>query len=190
MLNDIDPDLMRFYRDIGSIDRCNVSEVSRDWSRLKEKEGNLEACEFLSQTLCSFGTKRDVYSPDRPSCPNDAPQFHSYLAQYQARLKGTKLHNEDWQKVVEQYDAPTTFFYFDPPYHGTSRGYHYSEDQLARLAETLPKLRGRWLLSYDDHPEVRRAFRGSHMLEVNSRYTIKAGSTTGRGKQLLITNYN
>lgn len=194
VLNDLDPDLMRFYRDIGKIDRCDVVAIAKDWDRLKAKEGKLEVCELLAEVNCSFGSVRGSKAlpkagQQRKQCYQNAPQFHRYLPQYQARLKDTKLHNEDWQKVVGRYDSPETFFYFDPPYHGTSRGYRYSEDQLAKLAETLPDLKGKWLLSYDDHTDVRRAFRGSHMLEVDSRYTIKAGSNTDRGRQLLIANY-
>jgi len=196
VLNDLDPDLMRFYRDIGKIEKCNLAQTSKNWDRLKERQGKLEACEFLSEVLCSYGDSRgSKLQPTSTSVQattcyrTNAPQFHRYLPEYQARLKQTKLHNEDWQAVILQYDALDTFFFLDPPYHGTSRGYKFGEDQLARLAETLPNLKGKWLLSYDNDPDVRQAFKSFHILPVTSRYTMQAGSNTTKGKQLLIANY-
>jgi DNA adenine methylase len=194
VLNDIDPDLMRFYQNIGDIKKCNIAQLSEDWDKLKAREGKLKPCEFLTETLCSFGydrqTKVKTYrqSGGWRACYTDAPKFHQYLPKYQERLKRVKLYNDDWQKVVQRYDAPDTFFYLDPPYHSTSRRYRYSDDQLARLAETLPRLKGKWLLSYDDHPEVRQAFKQFHVLPVASNYTI-SGGWGSKGEQLLIANY-
>jgi DNA adenine methylase len=189
VLNDIDPDLMRFYRDIGKIDHCNTKEISKDWDTLRHREGDVEACDFLTQVLCSYGRKREAGRPTSLSaCQNDAPQFHKYLPQYQERLKKVKLHNEDWEKVVKQYDAPDTFFYFDPPYHNVKGIYKYGDDQLARLAEILPKLKGKWILSYNDDSEVREAFKDFYIQEVAFKYTLGKAKPE-LNKELLIANY-
>lgn len=197
VLNDLDPDLMRFYRNIGSVQHCRISSISKDWDRLKARTGRLEACEFLAQVLCSFADmRRNRVRDDKPDsgggyhrCFADAPNFHKYLDDYKARLKGVKLYNRDWEVVVRQYDAPDTFFYLDPPYHGTSRDYRHAEDQLDRLSTVLPSLKGKWILSYDDHPDVRKAFKGSTIIAVSSHYTVQAGSNIKEGKQLLIANF-
>ena len=191
VLNDLDPDLIRFYQNIENIRHCNTSLISRDWKGLKAKEGKLEPCQFLTQVECSYGDKRgskDKSGNNLTSCLSNLPQFHHYLPQYQERLKSVKLHNEDWRKVVERYDAPDTFFYLDPPYHGTNRYYRFSGDQLAKLAEVLPKLKGKWLLSYDDHPDVRQAFSSFSILPVDSHYTL-SGGWGQEVKELLIANY-
>jgi len=191
VLNDLDPDLMRFYRNIGSIDHCNIDQIGKDWNRLKAGRGKLEVCDFLTEVMCSFGSKRAGANQSLllGRCAKNAPNFHHYLPQYQERLAKTKLHNEDWEKVVKQYDTPDTFFYFDPPYHNVSKNiYFYGDDQLARLAETLPELKGKWILSYDDDPEVKKAFSKYHILPVESRYTLEKDNKM-IGKQLLIANY-
>lgn len=188
VLNDLDPDLMRFYREIGKIDRCDVLALSDRFEEMKARQGDLEPCEFLSLLKCSFGDKRDAKA--MPSdCKSNALMFHKRLSQYQKRVRGVKLHNEDWEGVINQYDAPDAFFYLDPPYHGTSRGYRFGEDQLARLADVLPRLKGKWLLSYDDHPDVRGAFSRFNIVPVASRYTVGGLSNDMRGRQLLIANY-
>jgi DNA adenine methylase len=188
VLNDKDADLMRFYREIGGIDHCDIKSLSARFDEMKARQGRLEPCEFLSVLKCSFGDKRE--SKAMPSdCASNAMMFHKRLPLYQERIRGVKLMCGDWEKAVRQYDSPETFFYLDPPYHGTSRGYQHDEDQLARLAEVLPTLKGKWLLSYDDDAEVREAFRSNSILAVASRYTIQSGPKATIGKQLLIANY-
>ena len=197
VLNDLDKDLIRFYRHIGDIDRCDIKDISRDWDTLRNKQGKQEPCEFLSNVLCSFGDMRRTRTLNKGKeagggyhrCYANAPSFHKYLDQYKERLKGVKLHNEDWLSVVRRYDAKDTFFYLDPPYHGTSRDYNHNGTELPRLAEVLPKLKGKWLLSYDDHPDVRKAFRAFHIIGVTSNYTVQSGSNSKKGKQVLIANY-
>lgn len=195
VLNDIDPDLMRFYRDIHSIDHCNISQIIKDMDSIRAREGGLNACEFLTDVMCSFGSKRSRGGISRSGkgqsrCLNDAPQFHRYLPQYQERLKSTKLHNEDWEKVVRQYDASDTFFYFDPPYHGYPHHlYLHDSDQLERLAQVLSSIKGKWLLSYDDHEDVKNAFKGFNILPVSNRYTLEKGGNDKLVTELLIANY-
>lgn len=196
VLNDIDPDLMRFYRDISSTDKCNISRLAKKFDELKEKDGKLTPCEFLSEVVCSFGNKRKYYvgrgawgTLSDSACYNNAPQFRHYLPEYDERLKSVKLHNKDWQEIVEQYDAPDTFFYLDPPYHSTTRSYKGGEDQLARLAEILPSLQGKWLLSYDNCADVRKAFASYNIMPVSSTYTINRNKQLN-GRQVLIANYS
>ncbi len=197
VLNDLDPDLMRFYRDLGSVEKCNIRDISKDWDKIKGGVGNLSACEFLADVLCSYGAVRHGKSKEeRPTCATNAPAFHHNLSEYQARLKKTKLYNEDWKQVVFKYDAPDTFFYLDPPYHGLPDHGYYKHDNnsLASLKEVLPKLKGKWLLTFNDHPDVREAFKQFHNLPVDSGHALVAPhdappKSKNSGKMLLIANY-
>lgn len=193
VLNDIDPDLMRFYRNIGQVANCDTAKVAKDWEGLKARQGELAPCEFFTAVKCSFGSGmfKGGKAIDSRTCLSGQPHFHKNLAEYQARLANTRLHNEDWEQVVKRYDAPDTFFYLDPPFHGTGRYYRdgADQDQLERLAKVLPTLKGQWLLSYDDHPEVRAAFQNSHIRKVETRYTIAADDNTYLAKELFIANY-
>jgi len=194
VLNDLDKDLIRFYRHIGDIDRCDIKDISRDWDTLRNKQGKQEPCEFLSNVLCSFGKGRGSKVKDKHInvghvCFTGATSFHRYLPEYKDRLKGVKLHNEDWEAVVRRYDAKDTFFYLDPPYHNTSRKYNHGSDQLERLASVLPTLKGKWLLTYDDDPDVRRAFAKYHLIKASTQYSIAGTSDKPYGRQVLIANY-
>ena len=63
-----------------------------------------------------------------------------------------------------------------------------------RLAEAVKNLKGKVLISYDDHPDVKKAFKGSHwkIEKVKIKYgfeTIKPGEKHREEDELLIRNY-
>jgi len=162
VLNDLDVDLMRFYKALPGVDHCDVHTLGQDFPTLVAKQGQQAPCEFLAGVMCSFGGNRRSTTVGRQPCFRNAPTFHQNLPRYKERLQGVRLHNEDWKTTTQRYDASDTFFYFDPPYHDmtTPHDYKHSQDQLVRLADALPRLKGKWLLSYSDNPEVRAAFQG------------------------------
>jgi DNA adenine methylase len=195
VLNDCDPDLIRFYKGIESTENCNISKTAKNFDSLIDNTGKLSPCQFLSQVVCSFGNRRKYYvgrgkegTAVDSACSNNAPLFRKHFEDFKSRLKKAHIYNGDWQKVVDKYDAPGTFIFLDPPYHDTSRDYTGKEDQLARLAVVLPKLKSKWLVSYDDCKDVREAFKKFHILKVSTTYTINPNKHS-EGKQLLITNY-
>ncbi|WP_338661801.1 hypothetical protein VQH23_16390 [Pararoseomonas sp. SCSIO 73927] len=60
-------------------------------------------------------------------------------------------------------------------------------DDFATLAEILRRLKGRFLLSLNDHPEVRRIFEGFAMEEVPGTYVVgsRQGGGAARGELLI-----
>jgi len=80
-------------------------------------------------------------------------------------------------------------FYLDPPYW-ERRLYHHNfrEQDFIDLDGRLHKIKGKFLLSLDDHPQVRKLFRHWRLLPVDIAYT--AQRTVGkRYRELLITNF-
>jgi len=105
------------------------------------------------------------------------------------RLQRVQLECLPYEEVLEHYDRPTTLFYLDPPYWGRKL-YHYNfeAEDFAKLAERLGSLRGKFILSLNDVPEVRRLFHGFHVKQIQLSYTAqkKAGR---RYAEVLITNF-
>ena len=192
VLNDIDPDLIRFYRNLHKIENCDIQRLAQDWDRLKAKRGKLTPCEFLTTVDCSFGSGgfSKGRATKRPTCQSGAKAFHDNLSRYQQRLHGVKIHCEDWEATVWRYDAADTFFYLDPPYHGQSANLYYrDDDQLDRLAGILKGVKGKWLLSFNDHPAVHKAFAWAQITPVHGTYTISADTNEQPAAQLFIANY-
>ena len=74
------------------------------------------------------------------------------LKQYADRLRRVQIDSREWNVILDTYDAPTTFFYLDPPYLPETRsaGGYVHEMTVAdheRLIDRLKTVEGMVLLS-------------------------------------------
>jgi len=92
-------------------------------------------------------------------------------------------------RYSSDFDRPTTLFYLDPPYWGKKLYNHnFSEADFEQLAERLVKVRGKFILSLNDVPEVRALFGRFRIEQVELHYTSQ--KTAGRRyKEVFITNF-
>jgi DNA adenine methylase len=113
-----------------------------------------------------------------------APQ----LEDIHERLAGVVIENLDWLEFINRYDRPGTLFYLDPPYFGSEGDYGkalFGRDQFAAMAERLTAIKGRFILSINDVPEIRQLFSGCQIHPVELTYSIAGGSGTS-AKELII----
>ena len=106
------------------------------------------------------------------------------------RLQDVQIERLDWAEFVRRYDRPFTLFYLDPPYWGHEDDYGkgiFARDDLARMADILRGLAGRFILSLNDRPEVRETFAGFRFEEVSASHTINAKAAR-HVAELLISN--
>ena len=88
------------------------------------------------------------------------------------QLARVALENLPCSDVIERHDRPPTFFYLDPPHYGIKAYRLNSEPKnFEVLAQTPAKVKGRFLMSPNDHPEVKRVFGGSKVQTVSLRYS-------------------
>jgi DNA adenine methylase len=95
-----------------------------------------------------------------------------------------------WADFIARYDRAGTLFYLDPPYFGSERDYGramFDRGQFEIMADHLSTLKGRFILSINDHPEVRRIFAAFSMQTADLTYTI-AGKGGTAARELIITN--
>ena len=105
------------------------------------------------------------------------------------RLQDVHIECLDWDVFVRRYDRPRTLFYLDPPYLGHENDYGkgmFSVEDFARMAELLRGIKGRFILSLNDTPEVREKSEGFQIEEVETRYSVNAKATR-RAREVLIT---
>lgn len=114
------------------------------------------------------------------------PQIHML----HKRLAGVYIECLPYQEFIKRYDRPDTLFYLDPPYWGCESFYgkdFFSRADFAELAKLLKGIKGKFIMSINDVPEIRAIFKGFHQKEVNTRYT--AGTQSGKkAAELLIGN--
>ena len=136
----------------------------------------------------SFGVSRD--RPGRFNLTTLEPM----LEDLHSRLAGVIIECLDWADFIPRYDSADTLFYLDPPYWGCEDDYGkamYERADFERLAQLLANLKGRFILSLNDLPEVRETFSSFAMSEVRTTYTISSSHHASNGErgELLISNW-
>jgi DNA adenine methylase len=108
------------------------------------------------------------------------------------RLAGVVIERLDWSAFIARYDRPGTLFYLDPPYFGCERDYGdgmFGRNEFARMADQLRQIKGRFILSLNDHPAVRETFAGFDFEGVGVRYTVGgAKSAAHEAREVIISN--
>lgn len=107
------------------------------------------------------------------------------------RIADVVFHNNDYKFLLTPYED--TFTLADPPYHDVLCSYNgvtFSGDDQRELKESLDWLKGKWMLTINDHPFIRELYEGYEMIEWAPKYSC-AQTAEGRKKapELIITNY-
>jgi DNA adenine methylase len=118
----------------------------------------------------------------------DVTRIIPQLEAYHQRLAGVVIERLPYCEVLRRYDRAGTFFFLDPPYYGTE--HFYGRELFTRadydvLAELLSGIKGAFLLTINDHPEVRRIFSRFKMRAEGVHYGVGGGAQKAR--ELLIS---
>lgn len=100
------------------------------------------------------------------------------------KFADVRITHGDFEPLIT--DAPEEcFIYLDPPYYEKgAQLYKNNMDSMDhdRLAESLASCQASWVLSYDDHPEIRRLYANAEFHDVHLTYTISNKKCTTRPK--------
>ena len=202
VINDIDKELINLFRMIKyhapEVERMLEYEFSgRDIfeeyknvsvDHLTEIHRAVRFLYLISQSFASKGKDYGYATTGRP-----APQifFKNQLGEIKDRLRNTYVENLSFEKVIEKYDRQHTFFFCDPPYYNlTGYGNEFGEKEQLLLRDKLVSLKGKFLLTINDHPQVREWYRDYNIKEVEVNYSVsREQSARGKYKELIITNY-
>ena len=107
------------------------------------------------------------------------------------RLAGVIIERLPWQAFIDRYDRSGALFYLDPPYHGCETDYGpgvFSRDDFAEMADRLGRLKGaRFIMSINDHPEIRQLFGRFTIEEVQTSYSVGGGNHAKAVTELVIS---
>lgn len=107
------------------------------------------------------------------------------IALYKERIAVFNMDAIDFlrQEIVNSGLAKRSLVYLDPPYYMKGKRLYlnyYQHDDHAQLAKFMKKQKDiKWILSYDNVPEIRKLYSGMNLLPFNLRYsahTAKVGS--------------
>jgi DNA adenine methylase len=151
------------------------------------------AARFLYLQRLSFGGRPDgVFGV----APTHAPRFslarlEPVLEAAHERLDGVVFEQLDWSEAIRRYDSAETLYYLDPPYHGSETDYGrgmFAREDFARMADQLAEIRGAFVLSINDTPEIRDVFGRFHVDEVRLSYTVSGTSAEAKARELIVSN--
>lgn len=108
------------------------------------------------------------------------------------RMSGTTIENLSWQECLQRYDRPHTFFYMDPPYWQTEGyGVPFEWAQYVQMAEMARSLKGKVMISINDHPDIREVFAGLVFHDLGIKYSVGNNhGGAGESRELVITNWD
>ena len=201
VINDIDRELVNLFKTIKyhspEIERLLKYEFSGRDIFEEYKNCSIEylteihrAIRFLYLITQSFAGKGKVYGYGTTTKPSQHI-FKEVLGEIRERLKNTYVENLSFEKIIDKYDREHSFFFCDPPYFETS-GYDnkFGEDEHILLLDKLKNLKGKFLLTINDHPKVREWYKDFNIKEVEVNYSVsKDEKGRGKYKELIITNY-
>ncbi|MCJ8208068.1 DNA adenine methylase [Mucilaginibacter sp. RS28] len=102
------------------------------------------------------------------------------IAKYADRIE---LHNSDACELIRTISndlPPKSLLYFDPPYYVKGKDLyvnHYRHDDHAKVAEVITSItKQKWVVSYDNAPEIKELYKGFDKIEYSLNYSAAAAS--------------
>nr|KAJ9622912.1 hypothetical protein H2204_011392 [Knufia peltigerae] len=199
VLNDMHGELVRLYRVVANhldefVRHFRWSLTSREmyrWAQLQHVETLTDiqrAARFYYLQKLSFGGK--VEGQTLGVGPTSTKRINLLrleqdLSDAHLRLHGVVIEQLTWQRCIEKYDRPETLFLLDPPYwETTGYGAEFGMDQYEQLAEVMAQLKGRAILTINDHAAMRALFDRFNRVSVPIRYTVGGGAGVARRTEM------
>ncbi len=206
IINDINTDLVTLYR----IVKHHLDEfirylrwilVSRDeFERFKTE--NPESLTDIQRAvrfyyLLKSGYASRIVNPSFSIATTSKPRLNllrieEELLMVHLRLARVYIENRPYERVLEHFDKPDTFFYLDPPYYGCEDYYGhgiFSREDFLTLKDILGNIKGKFILSINDVKEVRGLFKDYYIERVDTSYSAGGADKKKRVSELLIMNY-
>ncbi|MEJ6483048.1 DNA adenine methylase [Nostoc punctiforme UO1] len=111
--------------------------------------------------------------------------------------ENVQITNLDYSHLLKS-GGEDVFVFLDPPYFSATKSKLYGKDgdlhtyfEHQRFAEVLQQCHHRWLITYDDSPQIRENFQWANISAWELQYGMNNYKQSGaaKGKELFITNY-
>ncbi len=202
IINDKDKDIANIYGDMKAV---GEKMINKSFQQDKDKFNR-----FLKQT--SFKNKEErlyrnlylsrlSYNGSRKSYIGDTSAKNIRFSREGAgkNLKTTKwkdflnnnnvrIFNTDFKNIIKKYDSPDTLFYLDPPYSKSETDYDVGGVNPQDVYNSLQNIKGKFILSYDHSPLIKKIFNKYKFRTVNTSYKMSGQRQEGI-KEYLITNF-
>lgn len=204
VINDVNGDVINLYRVVKShleefVRQFKWALSSREvfkWTQDTPPETLTDiqrAARFYYLQHHAFGGKvsGQTWGTATTAPPINLLRIEESLSAAHLRLAGAYIEHLDWAACMERYDRPHTLFYCDPPYWETEGyGVPFPWTEYERLAQRLRTLKGKAIVSINDHPDIRREFAEFQMEALEIDYTLGGGAKPARRGELIIYSWD
>jgi len=213
-INDKFKELVSFWRSVQNVDSCRRMQIELETMRSqfgssdeikkyyvdarKEEFSNeyREALLFFFFNRVTFsGTTRAGGFSRLASQRRFTASSIERLGPMPSALSGTEITNLGFEQVIDK-PGKNVFIFIDPPYFTASKLYgpggslHEFDHEL--LAERLKKTDHKFLITYDDCPEIRALYEGAKIQKWSLQYGMNNCNTQHKskiGSEIFISNY-
>jgi DNA adenine methylase len=204
VINDINGELINLYRVV----KCHLEEFVRQFKFALSSRDVFKwlqdtppatltdiqrAARFFYLQQHAFGGKVNgqTYGTATTAPPINLLRIEENLSAAHLRLSQAYIENLDWAACIDRYDRPHTLFYLDPPYWQTEGyGVDFGIEQYERMADLMGRIKGKAIVSLNDHPDIRRIFGDFQMDVVPIQYQVGGGGKAVERQELIIYSWD
>jgi DNA adenine methylase len=204
VINDINGELVNLYRVVKShleefVRQFKFALSSRDVFKWLQDTPPAtltdiqRAARFFYLQQHAFGGKVEGqnWGTATTAPPINLLRIEENLSAAHLRLSQAYIENLDWATCMARYDREHTFFYLDPPYWETAGyGVDFGIEQYEKMAVMLGNLKGKAIISLNDHPDIRRIFGRFQMETVPIQYTVGGGGKAVDRNEVIIYSWD
>lgn len=200
VFNDVDSNLINLYRCIKY--HCGELQKELEWQLISREQffdckaqidtrgltDIQRAARYFMAIKISFGADKRTFGTNKKNLKNSI----EYLPQIHARLEGVVVENKDFENLISVYDRTKALFYLDPPYLGAERHYDssFSIEDHKRLKAALSKVKGKFILSYNNDPFITDLYSDFNIREISRHNNLAAKTQDGAVyKEVIIKNF-
>lgn len=125
--------------------------------------------------------------------PFNIETMYDQMEEMSGRIKEVIVERQSFEILIPHYDREDSFFYADPPYYNSEHFYDadFGWEQHVLLRDTLYNIKGKFLLSQVDCPEIRELYKECDMLDFRRIHSMAVRTNPGsQFRELLIGNYD
>ena len=211
-INDINKDLCLFYKYYKEEPLKLVKEIKKiknnrpDGKTLYHNliknynkiNGFQKAARFFVLNRITFSglTEAGGYS-EESFVERFTPSSIKRLSEAGSLMQEVEITNKDYSELIKK-EGENVFIFLDPPYMSNSKSklygkggcFHKGFDH-KEFADNMKRCNHKWLITYDDTPEVIKLFSFANIYKWNLKYSMRNNNGKGhsKGKELFICNF-
>lgn len=178
VLNDLNGELVNFYRcvrfhaDVLLTELEFVLSSRQEFEDFRHQPGLTDiqkaARWFFRNRNCFRGASLDTFGTSPTSARGSREARLEAIRQLNVRLDRVTVENLDWERCLDLYDRPGSFFFCDPPYTACDAGMYgaWKAADVMRFRARLDRLKGQWIVTFNDAPEIRRIFDDCRLISI------------------------